>query len=536
MSREPRSPTAEQLLEHTAFLTRLARQLVGDEHRAEDLVQDAYALALERPPREARSLRGWLAVVVSNLARNEHRGSERRLARERTRARDERLEPGELALETLEVQRGLIELVVALSEEQRTVLYLRYYADLTPSAIARRLSVPVKTVKARHTRALAELRARLDARSQGDRRAWMSALLPVTLQVPRARLRTTARGAQLALASAAVLVAVVAWSGRERTRTAAEDAEASPLAALEPAPTAGAARGASPEPAMETAPALREALPPSTASPEVPPPPAAELTVTLEVDRARAREVGWARADASDAQVVEAAAEVVDRRCRSLGRAAHLHVEAERGRIELALPATDPREGELLEAWLRDLGLCEFLVVADEASLAGLDLDLAAERQKLESWRAGHAELPLAAFHALAPAQGGPHPRLGWVRSAFGSTTGPELPVLLPASLADHFGPASFTRVFPTKDAFGYPCLTFDVSPARRSDVARITEARVGQRMAVVIGDQLRSAPTLDWKWLGMGSIEGRFSEEELLRLSESFRRLEGPLRIVETR
>src|SRR6185436_1685098 len=102
MSREQRSLTAEQLLEHTAFLTRLARQLVGDEHRAEDVVQDACVRALEQPPREARSLRGWLAVVVSNLARNERRGAERRELRERDRAREERLEPDELALETLE--------------------------------------------------------------------------------------------------------------------------------------------------------------------------------------------------------------------------------------------------------------------------------------------------------------------------------------------------------------------------------------------------------------------------------------------------
>jgi preprotein translocase subunit SecD len=74
------------------------------------------------------------------------------------------------------------------------------------------------------------------------------------------------------------------------------------------------------------------------------------------------------------------------------------------------------------------------------------------------------------------------------------------------------------------------------VLPARRNDLARITEARLGQRLAVIIGDQLRSAPTPDWKWIGTGSIEGRFGDDELVRLAESFRNLEGPLRIVETR
>ncbi|NOT30235.1 MAG: sigma-70 family RNA polymerase sigma factor [Planctomycetes bacterium] len=55
---------------------------------------------------------------------------------------EQRSPTAEQLLETLEVQRGLIELVVTLSEEQRTLLYLRYYEDLTPTAIARRLWKP----------------------------------------------------------------------------------------------------------------------------------------------------------------------------------------------------------------------------------------------------------------------------------------------------------------------------------------------------------------------------------------------------------
>jgi preprotein translocase subunit SecD len=90
--------------------------------------------------------------------------------------------------------------------------------------------------------------------------------------------------------------------------------------------------------------------------------------------------------------------------------------------------------------------------------------------------------------------------------------------------------------VFSIEDSFGYPCLSFDVLPSRRNDLSRITAARTGQRMAAVIGDQVRSAPTLDGDWFGIGAIEGHFRDEELVRLAESFRRLDGPLRIVETR
>jgi hypothetical protein len=181
--------------------------------------------------------------------------------------------------------------------------------------------------------------------------------------------------------------------------------------------------------------------------------------------------------------------------------------------------------------------LCELLIVADESSLAGLDLelDLALERQKLERWRAANPELPLAAFLCLDPEQG-PHPRLTWVHSRFGDTLGPEMPMLLPARLEDHVGAGTFARFVPEEDDFGYPSLWCEVLPARRSELARFTDAHAGQRVAVVIGDEIRSAPTLSQTWVGGGSIVGRFRDEELVRRADSFRRREGPLRLVETR
>lgn len=507
-----------------------------DEHRAEDVVQDAYVLALERPPREARSLGAWLGVVVGNLARNERRGAARLELREQARAREERLEPDELALETLEIQRALIDLVVTLPEDLRTVLFLRYYGDLRPGAIAERLALPVKTVKARHTRALAELRARLDKRSQGDRRAWMSALLPVTAQ-PGPRIRVEPRWAQLALGLAAMLAAVIAWNGLGRTRVGSSDARTSAITVPEPVRAIGATRSASLTPAREPGAAPREAWPTLPEAQEDAAQPAEEFTHVLEVDLARARELGWAlKKDASDEQVLDAAMSIVRRRCESLGLAVRLlHIDADLGRFEVQSPATGERERELLEGWLRDLGLCEFLVVADEASVAGLDIDLAVEKQKLEYWRHVYPELPLAALLSLDPALG-PHPRLTWAHTGFGDELGPEMPLLLPSKLDDHLGASMFARVFSIKDSFGYPCLSFDVLPSRLSDLSRFTSARVGQRLAAVIEDQVRSVRALEGEWFVTGSIEGRFRDEELLRLADSFRRLDGPLRIVETR
>jgi RNA polymerase sigma-70 factor (ECF subfamily) len=265
----PRSAhiTAEELLEHASFLARLAREVVGDGERAADAVQEAYVVALERPPRSAAALRGWLATVVRNLARNARRGQDRRAQRERQAARPERLEASELALEKLEIQRLLFELVLALPEEKRTVLYLRYYEGEGPEAIAERLGVPVKTVKTRHTRALAELRERLDARSRGDRTAWVSALVPLFAPRTAPRGGPVAGGGaatilggvlmkKLALALALVLAGWFLW---QRTRSGAPDA-AEPVARAQ-APSNLPAPVAAPAPALETpAPAGTTAL------------------------------------------------------------------------------------------------------------------------------------------------------------------------------------------------------------------------------------------------------------------------------------
>ena len=49
------------LLEQRSSLKALAMGLLKDEGRAEDVVQDTYLTALERPPRPGGSFPAWLA-------------------------------------------------------------------------------------------------------------------------------------------------------------------------------------------------------------------------------------------------------------------------------------------------------------------------------------------------------------------------------------------------------------------------------------------------------------------------------------------
>ncbi len=179
MNPRPGFVSAEELLAEAGFLQRLARELVSDAHGASDLAQDTLVVALGHPPKAEGSLRGWLATVAANLARNARRSQQRRELREQSIARSELADGDELAQERLELQRLLVDLLLTLPAEQRTVLYLRYYEDCTPTAIAERLGVPLKTVKTRHTRAIAALREKLDASSSGDRSKWMAAFGPL---------------------------------------------------------------------------------------------------------------------------------------------------------------------------------------------------------------------------------------------------------------------------------------------------------------------------------------------------------------------
>ncbi|MHC4858635.1 MAG: sigma-70 family RNA polymerase sigma factor, partial [Planctomycetota bacterium] len=180
MDAESRSSQLKDLLEHAAWVRGLALDIVRDAASAEDLAQAAWVEVLRRPPNTDRPVRPWLRSVLWNLARQGWRSEARRRKRERVVAsdRDSLPSPMELASQ-LETQRKLEEMVAALSEPFRSTILLRYYRGLSAAEIARRQQVPAGTVRWRLKRALDELRERLDEEHSGDRKAWMSGLLPL---------------------------------------------------------------------------------------------------------------------------------------------------------------------------------------------------------------------------------------------------------------------------------------------------------------------------------------------------------------------
>lgn len=171
----PNPLTPDLLLQHESFVLRLARGLVRDDATARDVAQETMLSALRTPPQPS-ALRGWLARVVKHRAADTRTRSRRRERREELVARPEAVDAAASASERLELQHGVVTAVLALDEPYRGVVIATYFEGLTPNELAARRGVPAATVRSQLTRALEQLRIKLD-REHGDRRAWSVALL-----------------------------------------------------------------------------------------------------------------------------------------------------------------------------------------------------------------------------------------------------------------------------------------------------------------------------------------------------------------------
>ncbi|MEH0971889.1 SigE family RNA polymerase sigma factor [Micromonospora sp. CPCC 205546] len=152
----------EYAFARTAALVRLARLLTGDEHRAEDLVQDVLARAYARWARISRTDRP--DAYVHRMLVNAHRSWWRRRSSQEisVAAVNDRPDATDEAAGVAE-RDALWRLVCALPVRQRTVIVLRYYEDLDDAMIAEILDCSPGTVRTHAKRALTALRKRQEA-------------------------------------------------------------------------------------------------------------------------------------------------------------------------------------------------------------------------------------------------------------------------------------------------------------------------------------------------------------------------------------
>jgi RNA polymerase sigma-70 factor (ECF subfamily) len=145
-------------------MTRVAFTIVGDGDLAADAVQSAWAIAWRQlgRHREDASLRSWLLKIAANEARQIARRSQRRTVREVP------VDEGLTGL--VDTTRGadipsqidLSRALARLSVDDRTLLALRYGADMDSSDIARLLGGTASGVRTRLARLLHRLREDLD--------------------------------------------------------------------------------------------------------------------------------------------------------------------------------------------------------------------------------------------------------------------------------------------------------------------------------------------------------------------------------------
>ena len=133
---------------------------------ADDLTAETFAIAYRRwdDLDPSRPVRPWLFGIASNLIRH-HWRKERRMLRAYARTGLDPVMPEEdISLDRLDSQAARATLAAALAElrrEEREVLLLHAWAQLSDAEIAQSLSLPVGTVKSRLSRAREHMRNRL---------------------------------------------------------------------------------------------------------------------------------------------------------------------------------------------------------------------------------------------------------------------------------------------------------------------------------------------------------------------------------------
>ena len=152
--------------EHFAPVYRFIARRVGTD-LAEDLAAEAFATAYRRRAsydRDRGSLRSWLFGIAANLVRAHWRDEQQlleldaRLAPGGTRSFDDDADSRVVAAALAPRIAGAL---AALNREQRDVLLLHAWADLSHEEISAALGIANGTARSRLSRARAALRARL---------------------------------------------------------------------------------------------------------------------------------------------------------------------------------------------------------------------------------------------------------------------------------------------------------------------------------------------------------------------------------------
>jgi RNA polymerase sigma-70 factor (ECF subfamily) len=158
----------------TPWLLSLSQGILSDPDDAEEVVQEAFTIVWNRVGTVAPEPRGLMAWVV-RVVRN--RAIDRLRSRKRWLRKMQRLfeigidsepfvsprEPNEVSSPGWHVHQSVHAALKVLPPEQQVAVQLSFFQGLTHSEIARRLDIPIGTVKTRLSLAYEKLRRELGA-------------------------------------------------------------------------------------------------------------------------------------------------------------------------------------------------------------------------------------------------------------------------------------------------------------------------------------------------------------------------------------
>lgn len=141
--------------EHHVHLVRFAGLLTGSNDQAQDIVADVFARLMRRPPGHMEDQSAYLRRCVVNEVNSVGRRFARRsrLGASANPPSSQPMIDGPIA-ERDRIARALAE----LPRQQRAVLVLRYFEDLSEAQTAALLRVPAGTVKSASSRGATRLR------------------------------------------------------------------------------------------------------------------------------------------------------------------------------------------------------------------------------------------------------------------------------------------------------------------------------------------------------------------------------------------
>jgi len=141
---------------HLVVALRLARMLVGDPTTAEDVAAESVArLLAARRKVQVDNVDAYLRRIVVNqvVGRGRRSATERKFGH-RMASKASASDSGDQVVGRM----ALADALDQLPARQRAVLVLRYYEDLSETAVADMLHIPIGTVKSNASRGLEDLR------------------------------------------------------------------------------------------------------------------------------------------------------------------------------------------------------------------------------------------------------------------------------------------------------------------------------------------------------------------------------------------